>query len=240
MKQSNKHNYCRSKRLNFCRPASSFTYFKWFHASHKNLAGTGAAINVTSIGAGRAAMMKQKGLDGKTRIRPIARYLLVPAALETEALQLVAQNLVPRALLRPFQGRERGLRVLDGHLELRVLLHFLAAPCSADLEQRLADPGRVEVQTFPALEQVRLDAVAIEVNDEARRRMIESLRRYLSEEMEEEIGELKASLLLDFVLKEIAPTVHNQAVADAQSVLQDRVGELEETLYRPEFGYWKR
>lgn len=35
-----------------------------FHSSHGNLAGSGAAINVTSVGAGRAAMMKQKTLDG--------------------------------------------------------------------------------------------------------------------------------------------------------------------------------
>ncbi|HET8702057.1 MAG TPA: hypothetical protein VFL97_10385, partial [Nitrococcus sp.] len=35
-----------------------------FHADHGNLAGTGAALSVASLGAARAAMRKQKGLAG--------------------------------------------------------------------------------------------------------------------------------------------------------------------------------
>lgn len=35
-----------------------------FHADHKNMAGSGSAITVDSVGAGRASMMKQTTLDG--------------------------------------------------------------------------------------------------------------------------------------------------------------------------------
>ncbi|MCT8159390.1 prohead protease/major capsid protein fusion protein [Pseudoruegeria sp. SHC-113] len=66
-----------------------------FHASHKNLAGTGAALDVSSVGAARAAMAKQTGLDKKTVLNVRPAYLIVPAALELRAEQLVAQNLVP-------------------------------------------------------------------------------------------------------------------------------------------------
>ncbi|HXV31865.1 MAG TPA: peptidase, partial [Sinorhizobium sp.] len=60
-----------------------------FHASHNNLAGAGAAISVASIGAGKAAMRKQKGLDGATlNIQPA--ILLVSPDKETEALQYLA------------------------------------------------------------------------------------------------------------------------------------------------------
>jgi len=66
-----------------------------FHASHGNLAGTGAALSVDSVGAARAAMRKQTGLDAKTVLNIRPAYLVVPAALELKAEQLLAQNIVP-------------------------------------------------------------------------------------------------------------------------------------------------
>ncbi|MEX0312022.1 MAG: prohead protease/major capsid protein fusion protein [Tateyamaria sp.] len=68
-----------------------------FHSTHKNLAGTGAALDVTSVGAARAAMAKQTGLDKKTVLNVRPAFLIVPASLELRAEQLVAQNLVPAA-----------------------------------------------------------------------------------------------------------------------------------------------
>jgi len=68
-----------------------------FHTTHKNLAGTGAALAVESVGAARAAMAKQTGLDKKTVLNVRPAFLIVPASLELKAEQLVAQNLVPAA-----------------------------------------------------------------------------------------------------------------------------------------------
>ena len=80
--------------------------------------------------------------------------------------------------------------------------------------------------------------MAIEIPDEARRQMIESIRKYFAEAMDEEIGDLKAGLLLDFVLAEICPTVYNRAIGDAQAWLMGRLEDLEPSLYEPEFAYW--
>ena len=66
-----------------------------FHADHKNLAGTGDALAVDAVGAARAAMAKQTGLDKKTVLNIRPSFLIVPASLELKAEQLVAQNLVP-------------------------------------------------------------------------------------------------------------------------------------------------
>ena len=66
-----------------------------FHASHKNLAATGSALSVAAIAEGRTAMAKQTGLDKKTVLNIRPSYLVVPAALELTAEQLIAQNLVP-------------------------------------------------------------------------------------------------------------------------------------------------
>lgn len=66
-----------------------------FHANHKNLAATGSALAVDALGAARASMAKQTGLDKKTVLNIRPAFLIVPAALELKAEQLVAQNLVP-------------------------------------------------------------------------------------------------------------------------------------------------
>ncbi len=66
-----------------------------FHGDHKNLAGTGAALSVDAVGAARAAMAKQTGLDKKTVLNIRPSFLIVPASLELKAEQMVAQNIVP-------------------------------------------------------------------------------------------------------------------------------------------------
>ena len=78
----------------------------------------------------------------------------------------------------------------------------------------------------------------ISLSDSARKHSIASIQRYLAEELEQDVGELKAGMLLDFFLQEIAPTVYNGAIADAQSYLQDRVADLDGACTAPEFGYW--
>ena len=82
--------------------------------------------------------------------------------------------------------------------------------------------------------------MAIEVQRETKQRLVESIKRYFAEEMDEEIGELKASLLLDFCLKEIGPTIYNIAVSDAQTYIQEKAADLDGSCYEQEFGYWKK
>ena len=54
-----------------------------------NLAGTAAAVSVASIGAGRAAMRKQKNLRAKETLNISPKFLIVPASIETAAEQLL-------------------------------------------------------------------------------------------------------------------------------------------------------
>lgn len=82
--------------------------------------------------------------------------------------------------------------------------------------------------------------MTIDLVPETRQRLLRSIQRYFKEQLEEEVGELKSSLLLDYVLREIGPSIYNQAIADAQAYLNERVADLDGVLYRPEFGYWKR
>ena len=80
--------------------------------------------------------------------------------------------------------------------------------------------------------------MAIELPKETEEQLIGSIKQYFSEHLDTEIGDLKAKLLLGFVLKEIGPTIYNQAVLDAQTCMQNMVSEIEGTCYEPEFGFW--
>ena len=80
--------------------------------------------------------------------------------------------------------------------------------------------------------------MSISLPDDARKQSIASIKRYFNEELDQDIGELKAGLLLDFMLKEIAPTIYNGAITDAQTYLRDRLVDLEGACSVSEFGYW--
>ena len=76
-----------------------------FHANHANLAGSGAAPDVTTLGAGRAAMRTQKDLDKSTPLNLTPKFILTGAALET-AVQSLLAPLQPTTLSEqnPFAG----------------------------------------------------------------------------------------------------------------------------------------
>jgi uncharacterized protein (DUF2164 family) len=80
----------------------------------------------------------------------------------------------------------------------------------------------------------------LEISKPARTTAIASIQRYFEESMPEPIGDLPASLLLNFFLEEIGPVIYNQAISDAQTRLQQRVADLSGELYTDEFQYWPR
>ena len=82
--------------------------------------------------------------------------------------------------------------------------------------------------------------MAIELSSEQRREAIASLRRFFLEELEQDIGELKAGLVLDYMLREIGPSVHNAAIEKAQTYIRDRLADLEALAAEPEFSYWPK
>ena len=82
--------------------------------------------------------------------------------------------------------------------------------------------------------------MAIELTKETEEHLLGSIKRYFDEHLDTEIGDLKAMLLLKYMLKEIGPSIYNQGVVDAQVCMQGMVSELEGTCYEPEFGFWKK
>lgn len=74
----------------------------------------------------------------------------------------------------------------------------------------------------------------IELNKETQTRLVGAIQQYFQENMDEEIGDLKASLLVSFFIKELGPAIYNQAVSDAQAVMAERVDELDSVCYASE------
>ena len=80
--------------------------------------------------------------------------------------------------------------------------------------------------------------MAITLPTESASFIIASLRRYAAENLDIELDVLPANMLLDFILKEIAPSVYNQAIADSQAYFIARVTDMEGICFEEEFTYW--
>lgn len=76
-----------------------------FHADHGNLAASGGALSVTTLGTARKAMRLQTGVDGTQLIEVAPTHLLVPAALETDAEKVLATIAATKTTdVNPFGG----------------------------------------------------------------------------------------------------------------------------------------
>ena len=80
--------------------------------------------------------------------------------------------------------------------------------------------------------------MAVTLSPDVTKQFLASIKRYVAENLDQDIGDLKARMLLDYVLKEIAPTVYNRAITDAQAYFQGRVADLDGVCFEKEFGYW--
>lgn len=76
--------------------------------------------------------------------------------------------------------------------------------------------------------------MAIQLPDETKKMLVAAIKHYFQEEREEDIGDLQAMFFLDFILRVVGPSIYNQAVRDAQSVMQKFVAELDVTVFEPD------
>ncbi len=82
--------------------------------------------------------------------------------------------------------------------------------------------------------------MAIKLQEETEKYLLGSIKRFFSEELEQDIGDLKAMLALDFFVREIGPSVYNQAIADAQTFMAEKVSDMSDARYEIEFDFWKK
>lgn len=74
----------------------------------------------------------------------------------------------------------------------------------------------------------------IKITEERLKVLSEKVQIYFRDEHELTIGSLKSDMILDFFIKELGPQIYNQAIDDAYAFIQDKLIDLEGTLYIPE------
>lgn len=74
----------------------------------------------------------------------------------------------------------------------------------------------------------------IEFSAQQKEQFIQKLQKYMSTELDVELGQFDADFLLDFISKEMGVHYYNQGLYDAQTVLADRMDTLAEAIYQLE------
>lgn len=76
----------------------------------------------------------------------------------------------------------------------------------------------------------------IELSKDARAAATGKLRDYFRKELDQDLSQLPAEMLLDFISKEIAGVFYNRGVHDAQELVQKKADDIVEALYGLERG----
>lgn len=73
---------------------------------------------------------------------------------------------------------------------------------------------------------MRHDSNKLTISKEEREKLISEIQEYFLEEREEELGNLAAGFILDFIVEHIAPTFYNQGIRDSIKYINERVEDM--------------
>ena len=71
----------------------------------------------------------------------------------------------------------------------------------------------------------------IAFSKEEQRDFIPRIKAFMRDELDTEIGDLQASMLMDFFAEKLGHAVYNRAVYDAQALIAAKADEMAEALY---------
>jgi uncharacterized protein (DUF2164 family) len=66
----------------------------------------------------------------------------------------------------------------------------------------------------------------IKMSKEKRKDMISAIKNYFQNERGEQLGDLASSLILDFIIEDLAPEFYNEGVFDSYKHMNNRIEEL--------------
>ncbi|MEL7658650.1 MAG: DUF2164 domain-containing protein [Bacillota bacterium] len=66
----------------------------------------------------------------------------------------------------------------------------------------------------------------IKISKEEEKLAIEEIIQFFEKERDEEIGNIESMMLLEFFMEKIGPSIYNQAIADAQKYMSNKVEDL--------------
>jgi uncharacterized protein (DUF2164 family) len=84
----------------------------------------------------------------------------------------------------------------------------------------------------------KIKAMPIELTAQETREAILSLKKYFTSELDFDLSDLRAKLLLDCLLDEIGPFAYNRGVHDAEEFFRKSLEDLSATCFEPPLTYW--
>ncbi|MGC4015720.1 MAG: DUF2164 domain-containing protein [Luteolibacter sp.] len=82
--------------------------------------------------------------------------------------------------------------------------------------------------------------MSLKLDSNQKKDVLRSIGRYFAEELDTDLGDIQAGLLLDYILKEIAPLAYNQGVEDARRFLADKMEDLTASCFEHGLTYWDK
>lgn len=73
---------------------------------------------------------------------------------------------------------------------------------------------------------MRKNVRQVTLDKEKREKLISEIQEYFLVERDEELGNLAAGFILDFIIENIAPTFYNQGIRDSIKYMNERVEDL--------------
>jgi uncharacterized protein (DUF2164 family) len=74
----------------------------------------------------------------------------------------------------------------------------------------------------------------IHLSEERRTALAVALQEFCSGTFDEELSDYRAEGLVDFFVKQLGPTVYNQAIQDARGFLLEKLDDLDVEFYEPD------
>ena len=71
----------------------------------------------------------------------------------------------------------------------------------------------------------------IELKDDEKKLLIAEIKDFFLKEFEEELGDLRADIVLDFVLEKVGPKIYNRGVNDSRKWFKEKFEDLDADFY---------
>jgi uncharacterized protein (DUF2164 family) len=82
--------------------------------------------------------------------------------------------------------------------------------------------------------------MAIELTPPEIEQVVPSLQKYFREEFDQELSDMRARFLLEYILKEIGPFPYNRGVKDAEKYFRTKTEDLTGICYEDPLTYWTK
>jgi len=74
----------------------------------------------------------------------------------------------------------------------------------------------------------------IKISDDRKTALLGLLTEFYAEIFDEELSAYRAERLLNFFVKQLGPSIYNQAIADARAFMFEKLEDLDVEFYEPE------